>query len=271
MWWMRRSLRSFALKRIHRAAAPKRRRMYKLYIMEASPLLETEKQKQALAIVDRDRRERALSLKKESDRALSLAAGLLLFAALGEYKKDASVEPDESGISGREPGIITVEQALLLRAKDKGAFGDSANGKDEIIKRREDGKPYLAGQPRVYFNLSHSGEYALCALSDREVGVDIQKWRETVPGTGKKLLCRESPELDFERKKEASVKDRAAFFLLWSAKEAYVKATGEGLSKDFRELYVDFKAGSVRDTVSGRVKKLYIFGFLSGYSMALCE
>ncbi len=38
------------------------------------------------------------------------------------------------------------------------------------------GKPYFPS-PRCQFNLSHSGTLALCALSDRPVGVDIQMVR----------------------------------------------------------------------------------------------
>lgn len=41
-------------------------------------------------------------------------------------------------------------------------------------KRTPTGKPYLDGVP-FCFNLSHSGDYAVCALSDTSVGVDIEK------------------------------------------------------------------------------------------------
>ena len=42
------------------------------------------------------------------------------------------------------------------------------------MAREERGKPYFPGAPQYHFNLSHSGPFALCALSDRPVGVDIQ-------------------------------------------------------------------------------------------------
>ena len=50
----------------------------------------------------------------------------------------------------------------------------------------ERGKPYFSHLPRRQFNLSHSGTLALCALSDRPVGVDIQvvrrAWRDLARG-----------------------------------------------------------------------------------------
>ena len=45
--------------------------------------------------------------------------------------------------------------------------------------RGERGKPYFSQMPRYQFNLSHSGPFALCALSERPVGVDIQVVRPT--------------------------------------------------------------------------------------------
>lgn len=36
------------------------------------------------------------------------------------------------------------------------------------------GKPYLVGCDRIYFNVSHSGKWIVCAFADKEVGIDIQ-------------------------------------------------------------------------------------------------
>ena len=41
----------------------------------------------------------------------------------------------------------------------------------------EHGKPCLQEHPHWHFNLSHSGEWAVCALSDAPIGVDIEQWR----------------------------------------------------------------------------------------------
>ena len=39
-----------------------------------------------------------------------------------------------------------------------------------------EGKPYFRDLP-FYFNLSHSGDYVLCVLSEAEIGADIQQHR----------------------------------------------------------------------------------------------
>ncbi|MBQ9166639.1 MAG: 4'-phosphopantetheinyl transferase superfamily protein [Oscillospiraceae bacterium] len=94
----------------------------------------------------------------------------------------------------------------------------------------ENGKPRLTGAPDFHFNLSHSGYWAVCAVSDAPVGVDIQEVRSVNPNLSRKFSAAEQQELmtlpDHKRA------DR--FFQLWVLKEAYAKCTGLGLLCPFR-------------------------------------
>ena len=67
----------------------------------------------------------------------------------------------------------------LLAEAVKREYSLDVNGWDEI--KGKNGKPFLDGAPFV-FNLSHSGEYVVCALSDADVGVDIEKIRPISDG-----------------------------------------------------------------------------------------
>ena len=93
------------------------------------------------------------------------------------------------------------------------------------LAREERGKPYFPGAPQYHFNLSHSGPFALCALSDRPVGVDIQVVR---PAWSPKLVDRScTPE---ERAWLAVLGDRPEdFAALWACKESMGKESGYGL------------------------------------------
>ena len=93
------------------------------------------------------------------------------------------------------------------------------------------GKPVLAmREPRWEFNVSHSGEAGLIAFAwDRAVGVDVEAHRANF----------DSPELgrSYFSSGECAALDRAPaserlrwFFTLWTRKEAFLKATGRGLS-----------------------------------------
>jgi 4'-phosphopantetheinyl transferase len=96
------------------------------------------------------------------------------------------------------------------------------------------GKPALAptGEDAglLSFNISHSGDWAACAVTlDRRVGVDIEQARpELADGT--------IAERFFSPREVAALRllphneQAAAFFRCWTRKEAFVKARGEGLS-----------------------------------------
>ena len=47
------------------------------------------------------------------------------------------------------------------------------NVRKPSIKVTSNGKPYLIGEERMYFNLSHSEGMVMCAIADKEVGCDV--------------------------------------------------------------------------------------------------
>lgn len=89
----------------------------------------------------------------------------------------------------------------------------------------ENGKPYLTEHDGIYVNLSHSGDYAVCAVSDVPVGVDIQHCRECDMKMAKRFFTVE--EAEFINK---STDRNSAFFEIWTKKESFVKAVGKGLA-----------------------------------------
>jgi 4'-phosphopantetheinyl transferase len=92
------------------------------------------------------------------------------------------------------------------------------------------GKPFLAGRDELRFNLSHSGGLALLAFARGcEVGVDVEQVRPVPESEDIARHCfsaREGEELRSLRADERG----AAFFRCWTRKEAFIKATGDGLS-----------------------------------------
>ena len=87
----------------------------------------------------------------------------------------------------------------------------------------EKGKPYLKGRESPSFSVSHSGDLWCCGISSLPLGVDIEK---KTPREYERLARRffHPEEYAFLEEKEFS-----QFFLIWTAKESYLKYTGEGL------------------------------------------
>ncbi len=108
------------------------------------------------------------------------------------------------------------------------------------------GKPCLPDSinPRgLRFNVSHSGGMALAAVAwGREVGVDVEQIRAGVnlQEVARQFFSqREVTEL-FDLPVE---QQPAGFFNCWTRKEAYVKATGQGLSVPLHSFGVSLKPG----------------------------
>lgn len=104
-----------------------------------------------------------------------------------------------------------------------------------LIETAPQGKPFLAGDAGVHFNLSHSGPVALVAVARQEVGVDIEQRRAVHYEDRVARRIMTSDELvRYESSAEA---DRTDFLLrVWTRKEALLKASGEGIRRSLREL-----------------------------------
>lgn len=222
----------------------------------------------------KERWEKTVRPVKEEDRKTELAAWLLLYHALKEWGV-----PEER---------INVEGVYC--------YG-------------EHGKP-MRSDGEVYFNLSHSGKYVLCSISETEIGCDIEKVKEVKWKIAKRFFSEK--EYDFLEKLEEQKKlikqektDRqektgkqqnidkqkeqeeiegnvytveAAFTRFWVLRESYVKKTGEGLGVTLEGLdFSDISAESVFQTRSkGRkngefLKENFFEIEYDGYCIAVCE
>lgn len=89
------------------------------------------------------------------------------------------------------------------------------------------GKPFFPEETLPFFNISHSGNFAACALYHGEIGLDIQKLTTPRPSLVKRVCTEEELSL---------VNSPADFCRIWSRKESAVKLTGEGITGSFREI-----------------------------------
>jgi 4'-phosphopantetheinyl transferase len=94
----------------------------------------------------------------------------------------------------------------------------------------EHGKPELAEKNAIHFNLSHTRSLAAIAVTHSgAIGVDVERVRENVDSL--QLAERYFSKQESAWVRSHSVSKRAgAFFSCWTAKEAYIKALGMGLS-----------------------------------------
>lgn len=130
------------------------------------------------------------------------------------------------------------DKRLLLAAGlvlDRALQAHGCREKDAAFTLGQYGKPYLAGRVDLYFSLSHSGAVALCAVSDRELGADVQAPR----AVREELLRRVCPDAELSAFEGCFPEEKKQLFLrLWTAKESYLKCLGAGLVRDPRSFTV---------------------------------
>jgi 4'-phosphopantetheinyl transferase len=106
---------------------------------------------------------------------------------------------------------------------------------------QQQGKPILAPQftkAGIFFNLSHSQDLALCGVTSQKlIGIDLEYIRQTsdIENIAKRFFLTQEYELI---KSLPDAQKQQIFFRYWTCKEAYLKATGDGLVK-LEEIAID--------------------------------
>ncbi len=108
-----------------------------------------------------------------------------------------------------------------------------------VIERGEFGKPYLRDFPEWYFNLSHSGEKMLLAIShNTSVGIDIEriKLRHSITNLVKKCFSTSEQNYWFNLPEESQLR---TFYDFWTRKEAVIKGIGRGIALGLNRCEID--------------------------------
>lgn len=133
---------------------------------------------------------------------------------------------------------------------------------DADIRYTEKGKPYLAGG-RLCFSLSHSGEYAACAIDQKAIGVDIQKIVAVSPRAVSRFCTAE------ERRYLNDSSDLCRDVIrLWALKESWLKATGKSPADMFNASFT-LRDDGTADGPEGFVYRLY--EEIPEYVLAVCQ
>lgn len=103
------------------------------------------------------------------------------------------------------------------------------------VHRKPNGQPYLKGC-KLHISISHSGPMVACAVSEKPVGIDIEQIRPVnlklcrhfCVEAEKDYLLNGKPEPEDPQCNDPAILDR--FFEIWTAKEAYFKKCGTGIT-----------------------------------------
>lgn len=134
-------------------------------------------------------------------------------------------------------GILRRLLGCYLHVKpDEIAFQHGPQGKPELDESTME-------STSLSFNLAHSGDLAMYAFAwDRRLGIDVERLRDVPEAL---VIARNHFTPDESRQLQASGASlQAAFFRLWTRKEAVIKAVGTGVSTPLHEFDVSSAAPS---------------------------
>ena len=177
----------------------------------------------------------------------------------------------------------------LAVAPERLRFDEGPHGKPQLAEVSASHGPAEAGRHRssrdldeaglhasIRFNLSHSDDLAVVAVAaDRDVGVDIEALRP-VPEIEEIARRYFSDREAIELLQSAGDARERNFFRIWTRKEAFIKAIGEGLSCPLDSFAVSFdREDAARvvelrgDADAARAWQLHAFEPAPGYAGAL--
>ena len=140
--------------------------------------------------------------------------------------------------------------------------------KQEIVETRySNNKPRLKNMSGFHFNISHSADWVVCASSDIELGVDIEKISDDLSTVAQKYYC--SSELEMISTLPANQAHRMRYNL-WTIKESIMKASGMGFKLPPQQICV-LSTNPVKTQITSQQKNYttQLTNFQDDYSLAM--
>jgi len=179
-------------------------------------------------------------------------------ALLGAQPSDARQRIDDTRRS-------LVARAALARLAGARTRVDPAA---VVVAHDERGAPVLRDCPALHVSIAHSGEFVACAISDRRVGVDVE--RTDRPEADDALAARVCAPTERLRLEHMPAEPRArALIRLWVRKEALAKALGVGLGLPFEQLDVRHDIPLIGGVRAGALRVRDVDGGPDGYAVAI--
>lgn len=140
------------------------------------------------------------------------------------------------------------------------------------FEKNQYGKPYLKEYPKFNFNISHSGDFVLCAIDDKPIGIDIEEVKCIEYEEIAKSFFTIS-EFNYIIKNDSDI-CLSKFYEIWTLKESYIKCCGQGLSIPLKAFSIDIDEYENIKVIIDNEHNEYTFKRFSmglDYKIAICS
>lgn len=170
-----------------------------------------------------------------------------------------------------EDACRALTSVLLLKQIIKDHLGVEFS--DSIVDYNNYGKAFLPDFPFFHFNISHSGQWVVCAIDETPIGIDIEQVQPIdYIGIARDCFCIEEYH---ELLSKSGSELGNYFYSLWTAKESYIKALGKGLSVPLDSFAIKIKENRVcvkaKNPHSGNRKMFFKqYDVINNYKLTVC-
>ena len=161
----------------------------------------------------------------------------------------------------------TIGAELIVRYLLKKIYGYS-NSEIEFEYNKY-GKPYLKNGCDFFFNISHSGSWIACGVSNHEIGIDIEEIKDIDLKIANHFFSRGEQKYIFQ----TSIDRNRRFMIIWCLRECYTKQLGKGLliPMDSYEIVIQRKDYKVNSLLCNRVVYLKKTEQIENYILSECN
>lgn len=144
----------------------------------------------------------------------------------------------------------------------------SIKNRDIILLCGSTGKPYIKDLP-IHFNISHAGDFVVCAISQTEIGIDIEQVRAVDLKIAKRFFHQSEYEHLLAQQKSNQLD---YFYSLWTLKESYIKWLGTGLTTPLDSFYFNITDASILFVGENQQIMPFFKQFvIEDYKLAVCS
>ena len=225
-----------------------------IFVTTTDALTDEKLYEKAYSLIPEYRKAKADKMKMRENKLQTVTAGLLLNYAVGKW----SIKTGERDYKTDENLYEKVDIISVIEANNP-YF-------DYEIAYNSQGKPYFLSNCEIFFNISHSSNYVVCAIGDKPVGIDIEGGRKGRQNLARRFFDR--AESDWIEEAESDER----FFRIWTLKEAYGKATGQGVLDILGKIVYRLEKGKMKAYMCGLPQNFTIVEKeVDGFSLSVIQ
>ena len=176
---------------------------------------------------------------------------------LPEWRRDKAEKYKAPG--ARQESIAAGRLLVMALAAESGLSEKEVTNLLDSDKHSTDERYMISATGRLYYNITHSGNYVAVAGSGQPVGLDLE--------TKEDKDFRVTGRMFTEAEKQYVNNDQDRFRNVWTIKESFLKCTGEGIRVPLNSFSMDMESGS--DISGDQGYETYRYRLCSlGYDMA---